>query len=180
MLGLGLAAVSVLWLYVGRAIQGGGLPVLSASSVDARSSPWQARFRPLSAADLEQLRVQRALAGDLARRHVGTELTGRSLGDLRVLQEILDQAPPDDTWSLQALGVALGDVMVAQLGLRWVVFEDSYGRSRALRVGESEDVIFPVTMISKRVEGDVPFRVDELYRETARTVEASRGRSSGA
>lgn len=182
---LGLAAVVAAWIYVGRV--GGGLGAFPALSTpragDARSSPWKPRFRPLSSVDRDLMRRQRSLVDGQARRHVGTGLTGRSLDDLRVLQAILDHAPPapGETFALQALGVALGDVMAAQLGLSWVVFEDQLGRSRALRLGATDVVLFPVTMISKRVERDVPFRVEELYRKAARTVEGSRsgGASSG-
>ena len=89
-----------------------------------------------------------------------------------VLQQILDRAPPDpgETYTLQALGVALGDVMAAQLGLEWVSYRDELGPSRALRLGQTDLVIFPVTMISKRVELSVPFRIEELYRKTAEEI----------
>jgi hypothetical protein len=170
---LGLALAVAAWLAVGR---GGdwlrGLPALSPVQLEERGSPGKSRFLPLSAADRELLQEQRWRVDALARRHVGAGLTGRSLEDLRILQEILDRAPPapDETRELQALGVALGDVMAAQLGLSWVVFEDELGRSRALRLGGTDVVVFPVTMISKRVERDVPFRVEELYRKALETV----------
>jgi len=128
----------------------------------------------LSDVDRRRLREQRDFADELARRHVGTPLsTGHSLDDLRVLQEILDQEilDPDETFELQALGVALGDVLAQQHDLEWVVVNDDLGRSRALRYGEGEDLIFPVTMISKRVEADVDFRVLELYEKSARSLD---------
>lgn len=182
---LALAAVAALWWYAGGGFAGfGDLPALPDSAVAVNSRPEAPRFLPLSDADRVLLSRQRALVDELARRHVGAGLTGRSLDDLRVLQETLDRAAPspDETYRLQAFGVALGDVLAARLALSWAVYEDPLGRSRALQIDESQ-ALFPVTMISKRVELGVPFRVEELYRDAARTVErarAGRGASQGA
>jgi hypothetical protein len=138
-----------------------------------------ARYQALSGLEQRRLREQRQLVGELARRHVGSPLSGSSLEDLRVIQTIVDRADlaPDQTYELQALGVALGDVMAAQLGLEWIAFEDDYGRNRALRLDETEVVIFPVTMISKRVEAGLPVDVDELWQKARRTVREARPRA---
>jgi hypothetical protein len=56
-------------------------------------------------------------------------------------------------------------VLVEQLDLEWVIVDDRYGRTRALRYGVRDDVFFPVTMISKRYEKDIVVDVDELYRK---------------
>ena len=84
------------------------------------------------------------------------------------------QVKKDQTYELQALGIAFGDLLAEQLGLEWVSVEDELGRTRALQYGDSENFVFPVTMISKRVEADVRFTVAELYEKTRSTVEAFR------
>jgi hypothetical protein len=135
------------------------------------------RIEPLGALEQRQMRQQRAAVDELARRHVGLPLTtGKSMDDLRVIQDVLDRSALslDQTYELQALGVALGDVMAEQLGLEWVVVDDDLGRSRALRFGETENLIFPVTMISKRVERNVRFRVSELFEKARESVEEFR------
>ena len=140
------------------------------------------RVSPLSDVDLRRLREQRNLVDELARRHVGTPLSaGHSIEDLRVLQELLDQQilKPDQTYELQALGVALGDVLAEQYGLEWVVVDDDLGRSRALRYGEGEDLVFPITMISKRVEAKVRFRVLDLYEKSGQNVDEFSRRAGG-
>ena len=122
-----------------------------------------------------RLREQRNVIDELARRHIGTPLTsGRSTDDLRVLQELIDKQLLDkeQTYELQALGICLGDVMAEQLGLIWVAATDDHGRVRALQYGEGDDLFFPSTMISKRIEANVLFTVQELYDEMRRTVEA--------
>jgi len=173
-LALGCVLVILAYLELDRlASQPVGIPI-EASGAFVRHDP-ESHFRSLTGADLQLLRRQRDLVNDLARRHVGSELTGGSLDDLEVLQRILDAdvLDEDDTFELQSLGVALGDVMKQQLGLSWTVYHDELGESHALRLGETDTVVFPVTMISKRVEGGVPFRVAELYQKGVDTVTAS-------
>lgn len=142
----------------------------------------RAAYQPLSGQDQERLDRQRKLVSELARRHVGLGLTGSSQSDLRVIQRILDLGVlgAKQTFELQALGVALGDVMAAKLGLHWVVFQDDVGRSRALRLGDTDVVLFPVTMISKRVEAGIKVSVDELWRNAARTVAEARQKNQRA
>jgi hypothetical protein len=139
---------------------------IRASGAFIREDP-ESRYRSLTGAELQLLRRQRDVVDDLARRHVGSVLARGSLHDLEVLQQILDAEVVDDdeTFELQSLGVALGDVMERQLGLSWVVYRDELGEGRALRLEETDLVLFPITMISKRVERGVPFRVDELYQK---------------
>jgi len=180
MLALGVALTAVVYLSASGRSAGpliGLLPGLGPPPIVLEDDSFIAQrqhFSPLDSRDERQMREQRSKLDELARRHVGTPLTGgASRDDLRILQEILDKQvlSRDQAWELQALGVALGDVMAEQLGLTWVVVEDRLGRSRALRFRESENLIFPVTMISKRVEGKVRFRVLELFEETSSRVD---------
>jgi hypothetical protein len=168
---LALCALAALYLYLGS--YWGGSPGVgfeldrpaAEGQLDLGSESVRRRIGPLADSDERLLSQQRSAVDELARRHVGSPLTGGTTDDLRVLQELLDQRvlQPDQTYELQALGVVLGDVMVAQLGFSWAIVEDELGRSRALRPGESDAIVYPVTMISKRVEADIRFTVDELY-----------------
>ena len=132
---------------------------------------------PLTDQDRRQMERQRQIASELARRHLGLALSGRSLEELDTLQRLLDRADlePDQTSELQALGLALGDLMQRYLGLEWVVYEDEKGRSRALRVpGSRDSFFFPVTMISRRIEGGAPVDVKALFEKTREAVRAQR------
>lgn len=183
MLVIALCALIALYLYLGSDF--GGLPGFELDRPAARGAldlaPESNRVRigALTHSDERLMERQRSMVDELARRHVGSPLTGGRLDDLRVLQELLDQRllQPDQTLELQALGVVLGDVMVAQLGFSWAIVEDELGRSRALRLGKSDDLVYPVTMISKRVEKDIRFTVDELYAK-AREIAGRRGAAS--
>jgi hypothetical protein len=171
MLVLALCALAALYLYLGS--DWGGSPGVgfeldrpaAEGRLDLGSEGVRRRIGSLADADERLLSQQRSAVDALARRHVGSPLTGGTTDDLRVLQKLLDQRvlQPDQTYELQALGVVLGDVMVAQLDFSWAVVEDELGRSRALRLGDSDEIVYPVTMISKRVEADIRFTVDELY-----------------
>jgi hypothetical protein len=142
-------------------------PPSAGGALDLAPESGRRSIASLEASDERLMRRQRGVVDELARRHVGTPVAGGKLDDLRILQELLDQrvVPSDEIYQLQALGVVLGDVMAEQLGFSWVIVEDELGRSRALRFGDTDALVFPVTMISKRVERDIRFTVDELYKK---------------
>lgn len=146
-----------------------GVPAGANGALDLAPESGRRAIGALEVSDERLMRRQRAAVDELARRHVGTPVMGGQLDDLRVIQELLDQraVPSDEIFQLQALGVVLGDVMERQLGFKWVIVEDDLGRSRALRFEDTDTLVFPITMISKRVERDVRFTVDELYDKAA-------------
>ena len=99
---------------------------------------------------------------------------------IRLLQMILDEnwVAPDETWKLQSLGITLGDILVQTMGLTWVAVEDEYGRDPALRDGDTSIILFPMTMISKRIERGETVSVVQLLDSAHDTV--SRLRERGA
>ena len=70
------------------------------------------------------------------------------------------------------LQYVLGDLLAADLGMHWVIYEDKYGRSRALRYGQSEEYLFPVTMISRRQEADNQTPVVDIYQKAHDIIDA--------
>jgi hypothetical protein len=129
--------------------------------------------------DLIKSERQRKLADELARRHLGTPLTGGETRDLTTLQRLVDGRwiEREDVFSQQALGLAFGDVLSQNLGLHWVVVDDAYGHSRALRWKQEEDLFFPVTMLSKRIAQRRPVQVHDLYDEIADRVASVKARA---
>jgi Domain of unknown function (DUF3806) len=71
---------------------------------------------------------------------------------------------PTETYKLQRLGITLGDALVQELGMEWVMVEDDYGRDPAIRLPGTTVVLFPLTMISKRVERGETVDIMELFR----------------
>jgi len=144
--------------------------------------PAESIVQSLRDGDRRRLERQRGFAEELARRHVGAALRGGALDDLRILQTLIDQRviASDQSFELQALGVVLGDVLAEHLDLAWVIVDDEYGRTRALRFGTRDDVFFPITMISRRYEKNIPVDVAELYRSIeAKVAELRRVRRRG-
>jgi Domain of unknown function (DUF3806) len=178
---LALCAAIAAYLYLAESDSGffgggGSLPAGSEDAFDLSGKRAHRRILPLEASDKHQLQLQRKAIDELARRYVGMPIGGGNPDDLRIIQELVDRGvlKADQTYELQALGVVLGDVIAAQLGFSWVVVQDEVGRSRALRYRDTDTLVFPVTMISKRVEADVRFKVRDLYAK-AETIAAQHG-----
>ena len=126
-----------------------------------------ARIGELTNVDREYMTQQRAVMNDLAARGFGSRFSGDRDNDLDLLQSLLDRRMirPDQTRELQAMGVIMGDLLAAELGMNWVIYEDRVGRSRALRYQQSDDYLFPMTMISRRQEADNHTPVTEIYQK---------------
>ena len=92
---------------------------------------------------------------------------------LRLLQGILDAGwiDPTETAKLQSLGVALGDALEQELHMEWVMVEDEAGSDPALKMPGTTVILFPLTMISKRVESGDTVDVADLF---AKVVERTR------
>lgn len=144
----------VLLLFIGALL---GQPLALAQTVPV--------IGPLSAADQQYMSDSKAQLDALARSRLGERFSGDKDRDLAIIQTLLDRrlVKPDQTRELQAMGMILGDLLARELGMHWVVYSDRVGRSRALRMAETEHYLFPVTSISRRVEADAPVDVAAVY-----------------
>jgi hypothetical protein len=126
--------------------------------------------------DVERIARQVLHADELVSAATGKSLSG-GLIDLALLQQVLGAklVEPEATYSLQALGVAFGKVFVNNNEhYDWWMVEDEYGRDSAIRYKETSLLVFPQTMISKRVEDGTEFSVRELYEGLQDQLEAIR------
>ena len=75
-------------------------------------------------------------------------------GKLILIDTILKNGwvKPEETWKLQSLGVSFGDALEQYMGLEWLIVVDESGRDVAMRDPKSSSKVFPLTIISKRVE----------------------------
>jgi hypothetical protein len=119
---------------------------------------------PLSTDDRARLDAQRAVCerylADESRASYAT-----AAGKLGLVRALL-AAPvfgSEQTYELQCLGIVLGDAMAQEAGLEWVMISDEHGRDPALRVPGTSILLFPLTMISKRVERGEAVDVFELF-----------------
>lgn len=86
-------------------------------------------------------------------------------GKLRLIRTILANGwvNPDETWKLQALGVAFGDAIAQKLQMDWVTVDDEFGRDPALNWPGTTVLSYPITMISKRIERGENVDTHELF-----------------
>ncbi len=108
----------------------------------------------------------------ILRQHTGANLRG-DLTDIGNMQRLLDNrlVNPKDVAMMQAMGVALGDVIANELGMHWVIYEDKIGKSKALQYRDSQHFLFPVTMLSRRGAGGAPINIQALYDKAAKKME---------
>ncbi len=108
---------------------------------------------------------QRKSVNNITATHFGKRLQGNK-HDIPVLQRIIDEdvIPANKTMDLQALGVVLGDIFVKEnKSLSWVIYEDDLGPTQAVCVEESNNCLFPITMLSRRMEVGLKPSVERIY-----------------
>ncbi len=93
------------------------------------------------------------------------ERYGSIEGKLRVIDTILKSrwVTRDETWKLQALGIALGDALAQKLMLDWVTVDDEFGSDPALNWPGTTIFSYPLTMIAKRIEQGETIDVQVLF-----------------
>ncbi len=125
------------------------------------------RIEDLTYLDRQFMEQQRAQLEDLCRREFGRGFSGQRDDDLALLQQLLDKrlVRGDQTQELQAMGLVMGDLLAKDLDMHWVVYEDQLGRSRALRYKDSDNYLFPMTMISRRREVGNDTSVADIYKK---------------
>src|SRR5260370_875406 len=112
------------------------------------------KITALSEADQKRLRDQRAVIENFLPDDSSRQNYKKAAGKLGIIRAILDRNlfKPTQTYELQCLGIILGDAFVQNLKMEWVMVEDEHGRDPAVRLPKTSIILFPVTMIYKRVE----------------------------
>jgi hypothetical protein len=148
--------------------------LLLATAAMAAETP--GRVSALGTVDTQFMQQQRQRIDQLARFDLGRQLRAEEDSDIDILQTLLDRklVNAEQTVELQAMGVVLGDLLAAKLDMHWIVFEDRHGRSRALQLGDSENLLFPITMISRRVEAGATVDVRAVFDKALGLIEPYR------
>jgi hypothetical protein len=123
--------------------------------------------------DKELIKSQTEKINELGKFKLGQPVRG-TLDDIGLLQRIIYRGliKKTDTIQLQAMGIVLGNLMVKEFKLEWMVLEDSLGRSRAVCAPESQECLFPVTLLSKRIEVGILPDVQKLFDEGYQHIKA--------
>lgn len=131
------------------------------------------KIEPPAKADVAHIAKGIVNAGHLVMEITGQELTG-TIKDLSLLQQVVStgSVQREATYHLQSLGLAFGKVFVNQnANYDWWMVEDEYGRDPAVRYKETSLLIFPQTMLSKRIEKEGSVNVPELYQGLLKDLE---------
>lgn len=134
-------------------------------------------LEPLSNLDKQYMANQVRAIDELVSTRLGQRIRG-DLGDLVNLQRLLDLkiVTAGDNSNLQAMGIILGQLLADEHGVDWVIYIDKRGRSRALQIKPHREVIFPATMISRRVNGGASVDVKALYDKASATIKREQAR----
>jgi hypothetical protein len=130
----------------------------------------------MSPADEARLREQRAVVEKYLANDDSREKYTTPAGKLGTIRAILAAKvfAPTQTYELQSLGVVLGDALVLREGMEWVIVADSLGRDPALRAPGTSIIVYPLTMISKRVEKGETVDVFALFDAVSDDIERLR------
>lgn len=90
----------------------------------------------------------------------------RTGADLRKAQEVFEKEgfTADDRQELLALGAVLGYVFAANTRMEWAVITNEYGTNLGLWNPDTGFVLYPLSMILKRVEDGRAVDIPALYR----------------
>ena len=123
--------------------------------------------------DLQRLSEQRAVLERYLDDDDSRTKYQKAAGKLGLLRTLLAQKvfKPTQTYELQCMGIVLGDAFVQDLGMEWVTVQDEYGTDPAVRLPGTSVIIYPLTMISKRVERGEQVDVFDLFNGVASEVE---------
>lgn len=111
---------------------------------------------------------------DLTQTELGAPIR-KDLSDLDTMQRLVDSnvVEQSDYATQQAMGVVLGNLILADFPntFEWKIYEDDLGRSRALCVKKTSDCLFPITMLSRRMEVGSKPNVKQIHNDAILRME---------
>lgn len=132
----------------------------------------ESKTRDLNWLNEQFLAKQRTRIDDITRENFGRTLSSDT-SNLELIQRIIDEGliEKEETLELQALGVILGDAYVdRERSLVWQVYMDELGQSHAVCVKNSDHCLFPLTMLSRRMEVGIKPDIDRIYDKGLQAV----------
>lgn len=124
------------------------------------------QISPCQSSDLEKLAKQLQFATQQLQAAIGVFEFNGTVDDLAWIQQGLDSGEIEHITDLQCLGVPFGQVIInSQPHFKWWMLEDDLGITPCIRYRQTDLVIFPLTLISKRIEQDEPVDVSALYTD---------------
>jgi hypothetical protein len=131
------------------------------------------KITALTEADQQRLRSQRAVVEKYLGNEDSRQKYKTAAGKLGTIRAVLQAGlfKREQAYELQCLGVILGDAFVQDMGMEWIMVEEEHDRDPAVRMPKTTIILYPLTMISKRIERGEEVDVFELYNGVAAQVE---------
>ena len=139
--------------------------------------PHGQKIEPLNADDTARISKQRGVIESyLGGAAANLQKYQTAAGKLWLLQALLERRvfQPTQTYELQCMGIVFGDALVQNCGVEWRSVEDQYGRDPCVQIPGSTVILFPMTMISKRVERGEAVDVFDVFNGAAAKIEELR------
>jgi hypothetical protein len=76
---------------------------------------------------------------------------------------------------VNAVGVALGQALVDELGLEWAIVTDEYGTEIAVHGQPGDILVFPTNLVAKRLERNETDFIAPIFDQIAARVQELRG-----
>lgn len=134
----------------------------------------EVELRVFKESDFNYLKQGHDRIEDLTQKHFGSRLQGIPDHDLKLIQRLLNdkRVKASDRRLLQDMGIVFGGLLQKQFDLKWLIYDDKYGPSRALQLKHTNNFLFPITMISRRAETGLSVDVAELYEKAVGKIAA--------
>ena len=131
---------------------------------------------PLTSREQAELEQQREIVADFLREQCDTYSLPRLKSDLGSLQRLVDDGffGPEQVYEWCCVGVVFGDVLATEFDLDWVICHDEFGVEPALRYGDTSVMVFPRTLIFKRVERGEAVDLLELMDGLSKAIDDAR------
>lgn len=131
------------------------------------------KLSELSWIDRKYFDKQRQVIDDIGRGNYGTRIRGGKT-DLELLQRIIDgeHIAQNERSKQLAMGIVLGDIYVAERGLQWREYEDEAGRSRGVCLPDTEQCLFPLSMITRRMRVTEDINIQRIYDRGLELIES--------
>ena len=131
----------------------------------------QQRIEVPNSADTDRIASQLIHATELIEKATGQTPSG-NLDDLELIQRTLPTVSPTEQYSQQSLGLVFGRLFLRNNDdFDWWMVEDEWGRDPAIRYKQTSLILFPLTMISKRLEEGKSVNMKSMYQGLLRKVQ---------
>jgi hypothetical protein len=134
----------------------------------------EAVITDISWMDKSKMEKEITALSELTQTKLGTPIR-KDLSDLDTMQRLVDRniVAQDDYETQQSMGLVLGNLILADFPntFEWKIYEDEIGRSRALCVKKTSDCLFPITMLSRRMEVGTKPDVKKIHTDAILLME---------